>query len=599
MSPVSNEFLATVEFCEETCPGSKIFKLVLRAPEIFPKAAPGHFILIETLAQGSSWRRPFSIAEQNGSFITCYIKVAGQNTQMYSDLIRGENVHIWGPCGKPIPTGAESYLPPDFNLADNYLLVAGGVGFATLLPYAESLLALGSDVKILYGTKYDNEFFGLNALRRSCRIGQITEHEGLVTDLLEEELAQNLLRPLIVACGPMPMLAKTAQIADDWQVPCLVVLEERMACGSGACKGCAVLGRDGSVKQVCEDGPAFDAAWIDWDKTLRHDTEAGPTVLPANRYITTEIMLSRGGQERKLMLRSPVMNASGCVDPASVLRGRFDISCAGAIVLKGVTSEPRSGNRLPRVCETESGMINSIGLENPGVNALTAKYGDLKNAIKLGFPVIANISGSTVDDYVYCAEMTHYAGADAIEINVSCPNLERHKQIFGKSPAQTAKIVAAIRSSLLDAFLIVKLTPAAGEDILIKVAKAAVRAGADAICACNTFPAMKIDISTLRPDIGNNYGGLSGPAIRPLSVKLVNDLYLADLGVPIIGVGGIDSAEAALEYILAGASAVQVGTALFKNPSIMTEIHEGLIGHAWRLGANAISDLIGKVALYG
>jgi dihydroorotate dehydrogenase (NAD+) catalytic subunit len=288
------------------------------------------------------------------------------------------------------------------------------------------------------------------------------------------------------------------------------------------------------------------------------------------------------GGKRSLSLRNPVMTASGTFGNGLEYARIFDINRLGAIVSKAITRKPRRGNVQPRIAETAAGMINSIGLQNIGIDAILADVAPVWATWQV--PVIANIAGETVDDYAELASrLDGVPGVAGLEMNISCPNVESGLE-FGIDPRAAAEVTAAVRrrSGLP---LIVKLTPNVND--IAGIAQAIVDAGADALTLINTYPAMKIDVQTRKPALGWGSGGLSGPALKPIAIRLVYQVARA-VRVPIIGCGGVTTAEDAIEYLMAGASAVQIGTATFRNPRAALDVLEGL--EAW-LRDNAIEDV--------
>lgn len=276
------------------------------------------------------------------------------------------------------------------------------------------------------------------------------------------------------------------------------------------------------------------------------------------------------GGKRNLSLRNPVMTASGTFGNGLEYARIFDIQRLGAIVSKAITLKPRRGNVQPRIAETASGMINSIGLQNIGIDAILKEVAPVWATWDV--PVIANIAGESVADYAeLAARLDGVPGVSGIEVNISCPNVESGLE-FGIDPRAAADVTAAVRRQT-SLPLIVKLTPNVND--IVAIAEAVVDSGADALTMINTYPAMKIDVETRRPALGWGSGGLSGPALKPIAVRLVYMTAKA-VRVPIIGCGGITSAADVIEFMMAGASAVQVGTATFRNPRAALDILEGL-----------------------
>ena len=289
-----------------------------------------------------------------------------------------------------------------------------------------------------------------------------------------------------------------------------------------------------------------------------------------------------------LRLANPVMTASGTFGYGTEYSHLFDIQRLGAIVCKGTTLKPRDGNSQPRLMETPSGMLNSIGLQNIGVKALIAEKAPLW--AEWHVPVIVNIAGETVEEYAQLAqELDGIPGVSAIEVNISCPNISAGGAEFGMHPESAARVTASVRANT-SLPVLVKLTPNTGE--IARVAAAVAEAGADAISLINTVRGMAIDVYTRKALLGNRTGGLSGPAIKPVALAMVYEVAGA-VDLPVVGCGGIASGSDAIEFIMAGASAVQVGTASFANPSAPIDVLEGIEQFMSREGVKNIGELIG------
>ncbi|MBI2324532.1 MAG: dihydroorotate dehydrogenase [Chloroflexi bacterium] len=290
---------------------------------------------------------------------------------------------------------------------------------------------------------------------------------------------------------------------------------------------------------------------------------------------------------RGLRLKNPVLTASGTFGQGVEYAELFDVSRLGAIVNKGTTPSARPGNPQYRIAETPSGILNSIGLENPGAAAVSKKYA--KAWAELGVPVIVNVAGYSVADYVTVVrEMEGTSGVVAYELNVSCPNVEGGMH-FGCDPGLAADVTRAVKAET-DKPVIVKLTPNAPD--VVAVARACEEAGADGLTAINTVLGMRIDTTKRKPILGTGSGGLSGPAIRPIAVHITYRVAQA-VSIPIVGAGGVTCAEDALEFLMAGASAVQVGTATFADPLAPITVVEGLARYVRENGLASIRDIIG------
>jgi len=288
------------------------------------------------------------------------------------------------------------------------------------------------------------------------------------------------------------------------------------------------------------------------------------------------------------MLANPVMTASGTFGYGTEYSHLFDIQQLGAIVCKGTTLEPRDGNPQPRLAETACGVLNSIGLQNIGVNALIKEKAPIWASWRV--PVIVNIAGETIDDYAQLAgKLDGVAGISAIEVNISCPNIKAGGAEFGASPKSATEVTAAVKAATSRPIL-VKLTPNTSD--IARIAMAVAEAGADAISLINTLRGVAIDIARRRPLLGNVSGGLSGPAIKPVALYMVYEVAGA-VEVPVIGCGGITTANDAIEFIMAGASAIQVGTASFTNPRAPLDVLEGIMQFMEKEGIKDIAELIG------
>ena len=290
---------------------------------------------------------------------------------------------------------------------------------------------------------------------------------------------------------------------------------------------------------------------------------------------------------RGMWLKNPVLTASGTFGQGVEYAELIDVTRLGAIVNKGTTPHARPGNPQYRLAETPAGILNSIGLENPGAEEVARKYG--KVWAKLGVPVIVNVAGYSVEDYVFVVEaLDGTAGVIAFELNVSCPNVEGG-MLFGTDPGLAADVTRAVKDAT-DKPVIVKLTPNAPD--VVAVAVACEEAGADALTAINTVLGMRIDVAKRRPMLGTRSGGLSGPALRPIAVHLTYQVAQA-VSIPIIGAGGVTNANDALEFLMAGASAVQVGTATFADPTAPLTVIEGLAAYVRAQGLASIRDVVG------
>ena len=292
----------------------------------------------------------------------------------------------------------------------------------------------------------------------------------------------------------------------------------------------------------------------------------------------------------KLLLKNPVLTASGTFGYGSEYADLIDLSRLGGIIVKGTTLEPRQGNDYPRLAETPSGMLNAVGLQNKGVDYFISNiYPTIKD---IDTEIIVNVSGASINDYVAVAErIAELDKIHAIEVNISCPNVKQGGMAFGTTCEGAAEVTRAIRK-VYDKTLIVKLSPNVTD--IVSIAKAVEAEGADSVSLINTLLGMAIDVERQRPILSTITGGLSGPAVRPVAVRMVWQVAKA-VKIPVIGLGGIMSGRDALEFILAGATAIQVGTANFINPRVTIEIIDYIEDYCARHGVTDIKDLIGAV----
>ena len=285
---------------------------------------------------------------------------------------------------------------------------------------------------------------------------------------------------------------------------------------------------------------------------------------------------------------NPVIAASGTYGNGECYTDLYPISKLGGISCKGMTIEPKLGNPPPRIAETYSGILNSVGLQNIGVHGFIEYY--LPTLKEEGNVIIANVAGATIDDYIAAAEALDASDIDMIELNISCPNVKAGGATWGVTPEGASEVTRAVRKATSKP-LIVKLTPNV-TDITV-IAKAVEAEGADAISLINTLLGMRIDIRTRRPILKNNMGGLSGPAVFPVAVRMVRQCYKA-VNIPLIGMGGISTWEDAIEMMLAGASAVQMGTAIFSDPYAPLNVIDGIAEYMEKNDIKSLSEIVGQ-----
>lgn len=288
-------------------------------------------------------------------------------------------------------------------------------------------------------------------------------------------------------------------------------------------------------------------------------------------------------------LKNPVMTCSGTFGSGEEYSEFVDLNGLGAVVTKGIASEPWNGNPTPRVCEVTGGMLNAIGLQGPGIDVFVKR--DIPFLRQYDTKIIVNICGHTIEDYIDVTERLADQPVDMLEINISCPNVHEGGKAFGQDPAMVQKVTEAVKRVAKQP-VIMKLTPNVTD--ITEIARAAEAGGADALSLINTITGMKIDIHRRSFVLANKTGGMSGPAIKPVAVRMVYQTARA-VKVPVIGMGGIACADDAIEFLLAGASAVAVGTANFIDPYVTAEIVDGIRDYMLRYGVERVTDLVGAV----
>ncbi len=311
-------------------------------------------------------------------------------------------------------------------------------------------------------------------------------------------------------------------------------------------------------------------------------------MIPQNGGVINETKSKLAVKIGGIAMKIPVATASGTFGFGSEYAPYIDLNQLGALVVKGITLQPRAGNPTPRLVETAAGVLNSIGLQNPGVERFIGEL--LPGLACFDLPVIVNIAGDTVQDYGrLAARLDRVSGVAGLEVNISCPNVKKGGMQFGSDPDMAAEVTRAVKAGT-DKTVIVKLSP--NVTSIAAVAEKVARAGADALSMINTLLGMAIDVKSRRPVLGNVLGGLSGPAVKPVAVRAVWQVY-RETGLPIIGMGGIITAEDAIEFILAGATAIAVGTANFVNPQATMDVLAGIKRYIIENDVQDINELVG------
>lgn len=291
---------------------------------------------------------------------------------------------------------------------------------------------------------------------------------------------------------------------------------------------------------------------------------------------------------RELILKNPVIPASGCFGYGTEYGSFVDVERLGAFVSKGITPHARSGNPMPRIAETPAGMLNAIGLQNPGLRGFIRKYPPIWETWDV--PAIVNVSAESIEDFAHMArELDDVPGIAALEINISCPNVNAGGFCFGWDADMSADVTRAVRQATTLP-VIVKLSPGALD--IVSIAQAVEEAGADAVSLINTLVGMQIDVRRRKPVLANLTGGLSGPAVKPVAVRMVYQVAAA-VNIPVIGLGGIATLSDALEFFMAGASAIEVGTAIFVDPTVLTRLVDDLAEWMSANGVPSLRELVG------
>ena len=550
---------------------------------------PGQFFMIHPERSNVILSRPISVYHVDKSFfgeteIQFLILVKGKGTQELCSLQDGDKVNLLGPCGNCWPV-------ENISSDKKVLIIGGGIGVAPVAGLAESLAEGSYDFYASFKSgSYGLDYIKPNKLVITTDDGSVGVH-GMLPAALTEEAVRQGNYSAVYACGPTPMLAYVKQVAEKAGIQCWLSMEARMACGVGVCLGCTIETTEGK-KRCCKDGPVFDSRILPFEKPA--DSVAGIKVQPRREPLAgnPDLSVDIAG----VHFNNPVIGCSGTFGFGTEYTTIFDVNRLGGIASKGLTLEPRQGNNGIRVWETPSGLMNSIGLQNPGIPHFIEN--ELPEMMKFKSVAIANLSGSTMETYVEGAKLLDKTDVPMIELNISCPNVKAGGAAWGMTCTAASDVVKAVRA-VTKKPLVVKLTPQSLE--LNKVALACIEAGADGISLCNSFQGIAVDIERGVPVFENLKAGVGGPAVRPIAVRLVYELVEAintlpeEKRVPVIAIGGIATWEDAVEFIMAGATAVEVGTATFANPKAMIEIIDGLEAFMKRKGYATLADFRGII----
>ncbi len=559
--------------------GYRVFSLLDREG---PEPEPGQFYMLAAARRwGGDGARPFlpraiSVAEAgpaaDGVRLDFLVEAIGPGTDRLCELEAGEEVWVTGPLGNAFSTPKQ--VQPN---AAGAILVGGGIGVAPLALWRRALAEQGVPLRVLLGFRDRTHSGGLDLFCGSggdlCPEVRLTSddghtgHQGYVTDLLLAMLEGDDAQSAVVySCGPPAMLEAVAQLCDSRDIPCELAMESPMACGYGACFGCAVPKPGGGYHRLCVDGPVMRPIAGGVVVGGPRGAEAPPAPSTVGVSTTTGPAAAKPGPFDfcGIELPHPVINASGTYDAIAARKVFGDALLEdfpfAAFVSKTITPEPRAGNAPQRIWETPAGMINSIGLPNKGLDGFLAQ--DLPLLAELPVPLIVSVMATNREQF---SQLVRRVGerdeVAAIELNVSCPNVHSGL-IVGEQPAETAALLEALRP-LTPKPLIVKLTPNVADPAAVAVG--AEEGGADAVSLINTLKASAVDPGNGAPALAAGHGGLSGPAVRPIAVQQTRAVAAA-VSLPVIGMGGISSGADAAEFLAAGASLIAVGTENFRDP---------------------------------
>lgn len=534
---------------------------------------PGQFV--EISIPGLYLRRPISVCNIEGNRMTLIFKVVGKGTEAMAKMTPGTELDLITGLGNGFDTSKTKGCA---------MLAGGGVGVPPMYLLARKLMEEGKRVKVALGFNTKEEIFYADKFRELgaevlvATLDGKGDVKGFVTDAIRMPEMQGF--DFWYACGPLPMLKALGRELD---CNCgEVSMEERMGCGFGACMGCTIETPWGP-KRVCKDGPVFSATLM---QEYNGNLTPEPT-LPRDRKITEEPRTET--ELCGITLKNPVIPASGTFGFGQEFAEIYDLNVLGGISVKGTTLNPRLGNPTPRIAETPDGMINSVGLQNPGADEVYAVEVPELRKIYDGC-IIANVSGFSIEEYVEaCKKADACKEVDIIEVNVSCPNVHNGGMAFGTSPEQAAAVTKAVKE-VVKKPVFIKLSPNVTD--IVSIAKACEEGGADGLTLINTLLGMRIYINTGSPVIANRMGGFSGPAVLPVAIRMVYQVSQA-VKIPVIGCGGVSTAEEVIEMMMAGASAVQIGSVNLVDPMAGKRITEELPEVMRKLKINNIKEIIG------
>ncbi len=547
-----------------------------------PKA--GQFYLIRSKKTSVNYNRPISVyhsqtkLNDDGSksvMVQFMILKKGRGTDELCNLKSGEMMTVIGPLGNSWP------IPQEDAIKEKKICIVGaGIGVAPVANLAESLPDKAYD----FYACFKSGSYGLERVRPNELFVTTDDGSVGVRGMLPATLTKEAVKKykVIYACGPAPALAYVKSLAEEFGIQCYISMEHRMLCGLGACLGCTIETAEG-LKRCCKDGPVFDSKILSFPKPEPRRPPLGDSLEP-------DLSVTIAG----VNFKNPVIASAGTFAFGQNFRGVSDVSQWGGICSKGCTLEPREGNHGERCLEVSGGNMNSIGLQNPGIPYFIENL--LPGMLGLGPVVIANLAGSDVESYVEGAKLLDKTKCDMIELNISCPNIKAAGLAWGMSAETAFYCVSAVRAVTTKP-LMVKLSPNAPDNRPIAVA--CIRAGADAISLINMIHGVAIDIDKGKPFFNNVHAGYSGPGLKPLALRIVYDVVQEinklpeSQRVPVVGIGGICNWQDAVEFIMAGAAAVEIGQAKFTNPNVALDIQNGLKAFMKSHGYKNLSEMRG------
>ncbi len=591
-----------VGFCKAVTgaePYGSVYLLDVHLPEITqngeetPIPLPGQFYMLHPTRSNVLLGRPISVYHVEKTMygeteVQFLILLKGEGTKEICSLQDGDKINLLGPCGNIFPRPVSSDPADYFGQCKNPVcIIGGGIGVAPVAGFAETLPEFSYD----FFASFKSGSYGLNYIRPNKLIittddGSVGIH-GMLPAALSEEFLRKNNYSAVYACGPTPMLKYVKKIAEAVGIPCWLSMEAKMACGVGVCLGCVIDTTEGKLR-CCKDGPVFNSK-------ILFPENAKQVACPTKREPLTkapDLSVDIAG----VHFQNPVIGCSGTFGYGTEYKSVFDVNRLGGIASKGLTLEPRQGNDGIRLWETPSGLMNSIGLQNPGIPHFIEK--ELPEMMALNPITIANLSGSSLETYVEGAKLLEKTEVPMIELNISCPNVSAGGAAFGMTCSAAGDVVRAVRA-VTKKPLIVKLTPQAPD--LVGVALECIEAGADGISLCNSFQGIAVDIERGVPVFDKVKAGVGGPAVRPIAVRLCYEVVQAinklpvEKRVPVIAIGGIAKWEDAVEFIMAGATAIEVGTATFANPNAMIQIIDGLAAFMKRKGYANLEQMRGII----